>query len=172
MAPVAIDTGERKVTRIDQRLNELGIALPQASAPFGSYVPCRIAGIQVFIAGQVSITADERVAGKLGGDISVEDGYRGARLCALNILAQLRAGLKNDIDRATAIKLTGFVNAVPDFTEPSAVMNGASDLLIEVLGEERGSHVRATVGVSSLPAGAAVGVDAVFEIEQGTSYEQ
>ena len=153
------------MVRFDQRVNELGIALPEVPAPLGEYVPCRIVGNQVFIAGQVSITADERVTGKLGGDLSVEEGYRGARLCALNILAQLRAALKDDIDRARAAELTGFVNTASDFTEASTVMNGASELLIEVLGKEKGSHARSSVGVSSLPAGAAVGIKAVFEVE-------
>ncbi|MDE0281362.1 MAG: RidA family protein [Gammaproteobacteria bacterium] len=153
------------MTHFDQRVKELGIALPEAQAAFGNYVPCRISRNQVFIAGQVSITASERVTGKLGDGISVEDGYRGARLCALNILAQLRAALNEDIDRARAIELVGFVNVAPDFTQIPEVMNGASDLLFEVLGEERGSHARSSVGVSMLPAGGAVGVRAVFEVE-------
>lgn len=153
------------MTRFDQRVKELGIALPEAQAVFGNYVPCRISGNQVFIAGQVSITADDRVTGKVGDDLSVEDGYRGSRLCALNILAQLKAALKEDIDRARAVELIGFVNVAPDFAQIPEVMNGASDLLIEVLGEDRGSHARSSVGVSMLPAGGAVGVKAVFEVE-------
>ena len=153
------------MARFDQRVNELGITLPEVEDLFGNYLPYRISRNQVFIAGQVSITASEGVTGKLGGDLSVEDGYRGARLCALNILVHLRAALQDDIDRARAIELTGFVNAAPDFTQASAVMNGASDVLIEVLGEEKGSHARSSVGVASLPAGAAVGVKAVFDVE-------
>ncbi|MDE0052478.1 MAG: RidA family protein [Rhodospirillales bacterium] len=153
------------MARFDQRVDELGITLPEVQNLLGHYVPYRISRNQVFIAGQVSIIASERVTGKLGDDLAVQDGYRGARLCALNILAQLRAALKDDIDRARAIELTGFVNAAPDFTQASAVMNGASDVLIEVLGEEKGSHARSSVGVASLPAGAAVGVKAVFEFE-------
>ena len=149
------------MTRFDQRVDELGLSLPELPDRLGNYVPCRINRHQVFISGQVSITADGSVVGEVGGNLSVEDGYRGARLCALNILAQLRAALKEDIDRARAVELTGFVNAAPDFTQASAVMSGASDLLVEVLGEERGSHARSTVGVSSLPAGAAVGIKAV-----------
>ncbi len=153
------------MVHFDQRVNDLGIALPEEQALLGNYVPYRIIRNQVFIAGQASITDNERVVGKVGKDLSVEDGYKGARLCALNILMQLRAALKDDIDRAKAIELIGFVNAVPDFTQVSAVMNGASDLLIEVLGEEKGSHVRSSAGVSALPAGAAVGVKAMFEVE-------
>ena len=153
------------MTRFDQRVNELGITLPEVQNIFGNYVPYRISRNQVFIAGQVSITASERVTGKLGGGLSVEDGYRAARLCALNILAQLRAALKDDIDRARAIELTGFVNAAPDFMQIPAVMNGASDVLIEVLGEENGSHARSSVGVISLPADVAVGIKSVFDVE-------
>lgn len=146
-------------------MDELGIALPEPQARLGNYVPCRINRNQAFISGQVSITADESVAGQVGGNLSVEDACRGARLCALNILAQLKSALGDDVDRASAVELTGFVNAVPDFTQASMVMNGASDLLVEVLGEERGSHARSSVGVSSLPAGAAVGIKAVFDVE-------
>ena len=153
------------MTRFDQRLEELGIGLPELPDRLGNYVPCRINRNQVFVSGQASINSDGSVTGQVGGNLSVEDGYRGARLCALNILAQLRAALKDDIDRARAVELTGFVNAAPEFTQVSTVMNGASDLLVEVLGEERGSHARSTVGASSLPAGAAVGIKAVFDIE-------
>ena len=107
-----------------------------------------------------------RATGKVGAELSVEDGYAAARLCGLNILAQLKACVGDNIDRAKAIKLGGFVNAPPDFSQPPAVINGVSDLLIEVMGEEAGKHARFAVAVASLPAGAAVEVDAVFEIEQ------
>tara|TARA_R110002126_G_scaffold7828_59_gene38011 strand:- start:1385 stop:1849 length:465 start_codon:yes stop_codon:yes gene_type:complete len=151
--------------RIDARLSELGITLPEAPVPSANYVPCRRSGNQVFIAGQVSITAETSATGKVGGDLTVEDGYAAARLCGLNILAQLRAALGDDIDRARAIKLGGFVNAGPDFTGPPAVVNGASDLMVEVFGDEAGKHARFAVAVASLPGGAAVEVDAIFEIE-------
>lgn len=151
--------------RVDRRLEELGIALPEPSTPAANYVPWRTSGGQVFVAGQISATADERVVGKLGDGLAVEDGYRGARLCALNILAHLHVAAGGDLDRARAVKLGGFVNATPDFAQPPAVVNGASDLLVEVLGEERGRHARFAVAVASLPAGAAVEVDAVFEID-------
>jgi len=151
--------------RIDQRLAELGITLPDAPVPSANYVPYRRSGNQVFIAGQVSITGDESATGKVGGDLSVEDGYAAARLCGLNILSQLKACVGDDIDRAKAVKLGGFVNAPPDFTQPPAVVNGVSDLLIEVMGEDAGKHARFAVVVASLPGGAAVEVDAIFEIE-------
>ena len=151
--------------RIDQRLAELGITLPDAPVPSANYVPYRRSGNQVFIAGQVSITGDESATGKVGGDLSVEDGYAAARLCGLNILAQLKACVGDDIDRARAVKLGGFVNAPPDFTQPPAVVNGVSDLLIKVMGEDAGKHARFAVVVASLPGGAAVEVDAIFEIE-------
>lgn len=151
--------------RIDQRLAELGITLPDAPVPSANYVPYRRSGNQVFIAGQVSITGDESATGKVGGDLSVEDGYAAARLCGLNILAQLKACVGDDIDRAKAVKLGGFVNAPPDFTQPPAVVNGVSDLLIKVMGEDAGKHARFAVVVASLPGGAAVEVDAIFEIE-------
>jgi len=151
--------------RIEERLSELGITLPDAPTPSANYVPFRRSGNQVFIAGQVSITSDECITGKVGGDLSVDDGYTAARLCGLNILAQLRAAVGADIDRARAIKLGGFVNAPPDFTGPPSVINGVSDLLIEVMGQDAGSHSRFAVAVASLPGGSAVEVDAIFEIE-------
>ena len=150
--------------RISQRLEELGITLPDAPIPSANYVPFRRSGNQVFIAGQISVTADESAKGKVGGDLTVEDGYAAARLCGLNILAQLKAGVGDDINRARAIKLGGFVNAHADFTDPPLVINGVSDLLIEVMGEEAGRHARFAVAVASLPGGAAVEVDAIFEM--------
>lgn len=153
------------MSQFDQRVRELGITLPETEPPLGNYLPYRISRNQVFIAGQLSIIASERMIGQIGDKLSVEDGYRGAQLCILNVLAQLRAALKDDIDRVRAVELTGLVNAVPNFTQIPAVMNGASDLLIEVLGEEKGSHARSSIGLTSLPAGAAVGVKSLFEIE-------
>lgn len=150
--------------RIDERLGELSIVLPAAPRPAANYVPYRMSGGQVFIAGQVSITAESSYTGKLGADLDIDDGYQAARLCGLNILAQLKAAVGDGVDRARAVKLGGFVNAVPDFTQPPAVVNGASDLLVEVMGAEMGSHARFAVAVASLPSGAAVEVDAVFEV--------
>ena len=115
--------------------------------------------------GQISVTADESAIGRVSDDLSIEDGYAAARLCGLNILAQLKACVGDDIDRAKAVKLGGFVNAPPDFTQPPAVINGVSDLLIDVMGEDAGKHARFAIAVASLPGGAAVEVDAIFEIE-------
>ena len=151
--------------RIESRLQNLGITLPDAPVPSANYLPFRRSGNQVFIAGQVSITSEQSATGKVGVDLSVDDGYAAARLCGLNILAQLRAAVGEDIDRARAIKLGGFVNAPADFNSPPGVINGASDLLVEIFGDEAGKHARFAVAVSSLPGGAAVEVDAIFEIE-------
>ena len=151
--------------RIESRLQNLGITLPDAPVPSANYLPFRRSGNQVFIAGQVSITSEQSATGKVGVDLSVDDGYAAARLCGLNILAQLRAAVGEDIDRARAIKLGGFVNAPADFNSPPSVINGASDLLVEIFGDEAGKHARFAVAVASLPGGAAVEVDAIFEIE-------
>ena len=151
-------------TRIDKRLQELSITLPDAPVPSANYVPARRSGNLVFIAGQVSITSDESVTGKIGHELTIEEGYAAARLCGLNILAQLKACVGDDMDYSKAIKLGGFVNAHPDFTNPPAVINGASDLLIAVMGDAAGKHARFAVAVNSLPGGAAVEVDAIFEI--------
>ena len=150
--------------RIETRLKELGIELPEARTPSANYVPWRRSGNQVFISGQVSAAGDQIIKGKIGADLTPEDGYKAARLCAISILTQLKLAVGDDMDRARAIKLGGFVNATPDFTGPPGVVNGASDLLVEVFGEN-GKHARFAVAVASLPQGAAVEVDAVFEIE-------
>ena len=152
-------------TRIDQRLADLSLTLPEAPVPSANYVPVRRSGNQLFVAGQVSITNGESVTGKLGDDLTIDDGYAAARLCGLNILAQLKAYIGVNIDYAKAIKLGGFVNAHPAFTNPPQVINGASDLLIAVMGDSAGQHARFAVAVASLPGGAAVEIDAVFELE-------
>lgn len=150
--------------QIEARLKELGIELPEARPPQANYLPWRRSGNQVFISGQISAVGDEIIKGKIGDDLTEEDGYKAARLCAISILIQLKAALGDDLDRARAIKLGGFVNATPDFTGPPAVINGASDLMVEVFGEN-GKHARFAVAVASLPAGVAVEVDAIFEID-------
>lgn len=150
---------------IDARLKELGIELPEAAAPAANYVPYVVSGNQVFIAGQVTIWNGElRFLGRLGESLGVEEGYQAARLCGLNILAQLKAACGGDLDRvARCVKLGGFVNSTPDFTDQPKVVNGASDLMVEVLGD-KGRHARFAVGAPSLPLGVSVEVDAVFEI--------
>lgn len=149
---------------IEARLKKLGIDLPQAAAAVANYVPVVITGNQAYIAGQVTIWNGEfRHQGQLGREIKVEEGQQAARLCALNILSQLRAAL-GDLDRIKrCVKLNVFVNSTPDFTDQPSVANGASDLMVTVLGEA-GKHARSAVGVAQLPRGVAVEVDAVFEI--------
>lgn len=149
---------------IDARLVALGITLPAAPAPVANYVPTVRTGSLLFVSGQISRTEDGRVlAGKLGGGVDVEAGRAAARVCALNILAQARAAL-GSLDRIQRIvKLTGFVNAVPAFTDHPSVLNGCSDLLVEILGE-KGRHTRSAVGVAGLPLDAAVEVEAILEV--------
>ena len=151
--------------KIEARLAELGIALPATVPPMASYVPTVQAGALLFVSGQVTLK-DGKVehVGKLGRDVTTEQGYQAARLCGLNIVAQLKAAL-GDLDRVKRIvKLTGFVNAAPDFTEQPQVVNGASDLLAEIFGD-KGRHARSAVGVGSLPRGVACEVEAIVEVE-------
>ncbi|MGI9382398.1 MAG: RidA family protein [Methyloligellaceae bacterium] len=147
---------------VEARLNELGIELPAAAAPAANYVPYTISGNQLFVSGQMPMGPDGvAYKGKLGADVDEEAGQAAARLCAINILAQAKAAL-GDLDRIEqCLKLGGFVNAVPDFTNHPKIINGASDLIVEVLGE-KGRHARFAVGVGSLPLDAAVEVDAVI----------
>jgi len=151
--------------KIDARLEELGIALPVPAAPVANYVPYVVTGNLVFVSGQVTLK-DGAFAyqGKLGQELSVEDGQAAARLCAVNIIAQLKAACGGDLDRVKRIvRLGGFVNSTPGFTDQPKVINGASDLMVEVFGDA-GRHSRAAVSAGSLPAGVAVEVDAVAEI--------
>ena len=151
--------------RIDARLKELKIELPNASAPAANYVPYVRTGNLLFMAGQVcQWNGERRFVGKLGAAIGIPDGQQAARLCALNILAHLRAACGGDLDRVRrCIRLGGFVNCTQEFTDMPQVVNGASDLMVEVFGDQ-GRHARAAVGVSSLPAGVAVEVEGTFEI--------
>ena len=150
--------------RILKRLAELGVELPKPPAAVASYIPTVITGKLLFISGQVSFDNGKLIPGKLGAGLDIEAGQKAARACALNLLAQAQAAL-GDLDRIKrCVKLTGFVNAAPDFTDHPKVINGASDLMVEVFGDA-GRHARAAVGSSSLPLGAAVEVEAIFEIE-------
>lgn len=152
------------MSRIEQKLNQLGIELPAPTTPVANYVPYVIAGNFVFISGQVSIGADGLIKGTLGAGLTVDQGAEAARACAINLLAQLKAACDGDLDRVKrVVKLGGFVNCAPDFVEQPKVVNGASDLMVEVFGEA-GRHARAAVGAPSLPLGAAVEIDGVFEI--------
>ena len=151
--------------QIDARLMELGIELPQAAAPAANYVPYVVSGNLVFVSGQVTVWNGEfRYQGKVGQDLGVEDGQAAARLCALNIIAQVKAACGGDLDRVVRIvRLGGFVNSTPDFTDQPKVINGASDLMAEVFGD-KGKHARAAVSAAALPLGVAVEVEAVVEI--------
>jgi len=146
-------------------LNELGITLPTPAKPVANYVPYTVSGNLVFISGQVPYGPDGlEYQGKVGADLTTEDGMAAARLCAINILAQLHAALDGDLERVVrCLKLGGFVNAVPDFADHPAVINGASNLMVEVFGD-RGRHARFAVGAGSLPLNVAVEVDAIFEV--------
>lgn len=149
---------------IDNRLADLGITLAEAPAPAANYVPYVVSGNLVFISGQISRDEDGLITGQLGGGVDVDTGRAAARTCALALIAQLKAACGGDLDRLVrVVKLTGFVNAAPDFTGHPAVINGASDLFVEVFGD-RGRHARAAVGSVSLPLGVAVEVEGVFEI--------
>ena len=152
---------------IDKRLAELGLVLPAAPAPVANYVPAVIVGELLFVSGQISRAGDgTTITGKLGGGVEIARGRDAARVCALNILAQAKAALGN-LDRlARIVKLTGFVNATPDFVDHPQVVNGASDLLVEIL-DEKGRHTRSAVGVAGLPLDAAVEIEAIIAIGKG-----
>jgi enamine deaminase RidA (YjgF/YER057c/UK114 family) len=151
--------------RIETQLKDLKIELPNAASPLANYVPAVRSGNLLFVSGQVcQWNGERRYVGKLGAEISLEDGKAAARLCGLNLLAQAKRALEGDLDRVRrVVRLGGFVNAVPGFTEQPQVVNGASDLMVEVFGEA-GRHARAAVGVGSLPGGVSVEVEAVFEV--------
>jgi len=150
---------------IDARLKELGIELPQATAPVANYVPYTMSDNLVVVSGQISVRAGKaEYVGKLGACISLAEGQQAAKLCALNILAHLRNACGGDLDRVKRVlRVGGFVNCTPEFTDMPQVVNGASDLMVEVFGEA-GKHARAAVGVASLPLGVAVEVEAMVEI--------
>ena len=151
-------------SKIDDRLKELGLSLPDSPAPLANYVPFIVSGGVVYVSGQVSRDDNGPITGKLGGGVSVEAGAAAARRSALALIAQLKAACGDDLDRLKrVVKLTGFVNSAPDFTDQSKVINGASDLMVEVFGD-RGRHARSAVGVAALPLGVAVEVEGVFEI--------
>lgn len=147
----------------ESRLAELGITLPAPMAPVANYVPFVISGNMLFVSGQVSAGPDGLMQGRLGEDMTLEEGEAAARLCAINLIAQCKAAV-GDLSRiARVVKLGGFVNAHPDFTDLPEVINGCSDLMVDVFGD-KGRHARAAVASPVLPRGVAVEVDGVFEI--------
>lgn len=151
---------------IDARLAELGIELPDPATPAANYVPFTVSGNTVYISGQITIWNGEvKYIGRIGEDFGVEDGIQASRLCALNLLAQLKVACAGNLDRVTRVlKIGGFVNCTPDFTEMPQVINGASNLMGDVFGPEIGAHARFAVGAPSLPRGIATEVDGIFEI--------
>jgi len=150
---------------IEQRLAELYIELPRPAAPIASYVPAVRSGALLHVSGQLCLGPDGKLVatGKLGGGVTLETGQRAARACAINLLAQVRAAV-GDLDKVTrVVRLGGFIASDPAFTDGAKVMNGASDLIVEVFGD-KGRHARSTVGVAVLPLDAAVEVEGLFEI--------
>lgn len=153
---------------IEKRLKKLGINLPQLPNKTGNYVPTMIEGNLIFVSGQLCVGADGILAdshkGKLGRKITNEVGYEAAQLCLIQVLAQARVALSS-LDRLrSCVRLGGFVNAAPDFTAPGAAMNGASDMIVEIMGDA-GRHSRTTIGVATLPLGACIEVEALFAFE-------
>ena len=152
------------MTAIEEKLKTLGIALPEAPAPAANYVPYVVQGDLVYISGQISVGPDGLVIGKLGENMLVDAGQAAARLCAINLISQLKSAMGGDFGKfRRVIRLGGFVNSTPDFKDHPKVVNGASDLMVEVFGDA-GRHARAAVGCSSLPLGVAVEVEGLFEI--------
>jgi len=150
---------------VEKKLAELGIVLPTPAAPVANYVPFVRTGNLLIVSGQLCLDAEGKLVakGQLGGGVSIDDGTKAARACAVNLLAQVKGAL-GDLDKiARVVRLGGFINAAPGFTDGPKVMNGASDLMVAVFGD-RGRHARTTVGVAALPLDAAVEVEGAFEV--------
>ncbi|NSX54424.1 RidA family protein [Parasulfitobacter algicola] len=149
----------------EAKLADLGVTLPNAPAPAANYVPFVKMGEMLFVSGQISNGADGLVTGKLGDTMSIEDGAAAARLCAISLLAQVKAACEGDLDKLVrVVKLTGFVNSTADFTNQPQVINGASDFLVEALGDA-GRHSRSAVSAAALPLGVAVEIEGIFQIK-------
>ncbi|MEO9895849.1 MAG: RidA family protein [Paracoccaceae bacterium] len=150
---------------IEARLSELGVTLPDAPAPAANYVPFVQTGDTVYVSGQVSMNADGLIKGKLGDNMETDAGADAARTCAIGLLAQLKVACGGDIERLVrVVKLTGFVNSTADFGDQPKVINGASDFLVDALGD-RGRHARSAVSAASLPFGVAVEIEGIFQIK-------
>ncbi len=150
---------------IEKKLQEMGLALPDAPSPAANYVPFVRSGALLFVSGQISMDADGNlITGKLGAELDVEAGAAAARRCALSLLAQVRAGCDGDFGRLVrVVKLVGFVNSTPDFSDQPKVINGASDLLVAVLGDA-GRHARSAISAGALPLNVAVEIEGMFEV--------
>ena len=151
--------------KFENKIKELGLVLPKATPPVGSYVATKVVGKLLYISGQISNDENGKlIQGKLGKDLKTEDGYKAAERCALNIIAQAKKACDGDLSRIkSCIKLTGFVNSTDNFTEQPKVINGASEIIVKIFGDA-GMHTRAAVSTNSLPLGVAVEVDAIFEL--------
>ena len=149
----------------NKKIEELKIALPEAKAPVGSYVATKIVGKLLFISGQISINENgELIKGKIGQELSTEDGYNAAKRCGLSIVSQVKNVCNGDLSKVkSCVKLTGFVNSTDNFIDQPKVINGASDIIASIFGEA-GMHTRAAVSANSLPLGVSVEVDAIFEL--------
>jgi len=150
---------------INKKIEELNIALPEAKAPVGSYVATKIVGKLLFISGQISINENgELIKGKIGQELSTEDGYNAAKRCGLSIVSHVKNVCNGDLSKVkSCVKLTGFVNSTDNFIEQPKVINGASDIIASIFGDA-GMHTRAAVSTNSLPLGVSVEVDAIFEL--------
>ncbi|MCW8915859.1 MAG: RidA family protein [Magnetovibrio sp.] len=153
------------MSQIEQRLSELGLTLPEAAAPAANYVPYVQTGNLVVVSGQITMENGAiKYVGRVGKDFTTDEAYEAAKLCGLNLIAQVKAACEGDLDRVQrVVRLGGFVNCTDDFTDQPKVINGASDLMAEVFGD-KGKHARAAVGVNTLPLGVAVEVEGMFEI--------
>ena len=149
---------------IESRLAELGVTLPVSPPPAANYIPFVQVGDTLYVSGQISMGPDGLIKSKVGADLSVEEGAAAARTCAISLLAQVKAACDGDIERLVrVVKLTGFVNSTPDFTDQPKVINGASDFLVEALGDA-GRHARSAVSAGALPLGVAVEIEGIFQI--------
>lgn len=152
------------MSEIEAKLSELGVTLPDVAAPAANYVPYVVVGDMVYVSGQISMNADGLILGKVGADLDTEAGAAAAKTCAINLLAALKSACDGDIDRLVrVVKLVGFVNSTPEFTDQPKVVNGASDFLVEALGD-KGRHARSAVSAGALPLGVAVEIEAIFQI--------
>ena len=151
--------------KIEDRLKSLNITLPKAPDPVGAYVATKTSGKFLFISGQISMKSDGKlISGKVGKDLNLDQAQEAAKVCGLNILSQLKKACDGDLSKVkSCVKLTGYVNSTEDFLKQPQVINGASDLISSVF-ENTGKHARAAISVNSLPLGAAVEIDAIFEI--------
>jgi len=150
---------------IESRLNELGVTLVDAPAPAANYVPSVQVGDILYVSGQISQNADGLITGKIGADLSIEEGAAAAKTCAISLLSQVKAALGGDLDRLVrVVKLTGFVNSTPDFANQPQVVNGCSDFLVEALGDA-GRHARSAVSAGALPLNVAVEIEGIFQVK-------